>query len=91
MRHCALTCCIIPWSIIKVFQIVTEIIARNEVKIWISGNNLKNEDKQSYYSFIKYSGLTYCIILQSINKIFQMINEILARNEGKVWITGHNQ
>ena len=39
MRHLALTCCIILQSIIKMFQMVTEKQARNEVKIWIRGHN----------------------------------------------------
>ena len=39
MRHSALTCCIILQSIIKIFQMVTEILARNEVKLWIRGHD----------------------------------------------------
>ena len=37
MKHLALTCCIILQSVIKIFQIVTEKQARDEVRIWIRG------------------------------------------------------
>ena len=40
MRHSAFTCSIILQSTIKIYQLVTEIKTRDEVKIWIRGNAL---------------------------------------------------
>ena len=37
MQHFVLTCSIILPSIIKLFQMATELQARNELKLWISG------------------------------------------------------
>ena len=93
MRYSALTCCIILQKIIKKFHMVTEIWPEMKSKygsgkIFKKKNKqTKNEDKHS----MKHTGLSCCIILQSIIKIFQMITEILSRNEVKIWTRGHNQ
>ena len=77
--------------IIKIFLTVAELCSlnENEVKIWIRGNNYK----KNMQSCMQHSKFNCSIILPSIIKIFLMVTELCSgneKNEGRIWIRGHN-